>query len=118
MPRAKREHGRFTLFLYTDRQGEPEVCCIDHHGGPDDVIESFHSLVETWIAIESVDGELHPYLDGTLNMLACFNWAQRKILSRLEDGDPVGDDLRPLLDRAADILREVMERLGAEDERG
>jgi hypothetical protein len=118
MPRAKREHGRFTLFLSTDRQGEPEVCCIDHHGGPDDVIESFHSLVETWIAIESVDGELHPYLDGTLNMLACFNWAQRKIISRLEDGDPVGDDLRPLLDRAADILREVMDRLGAEDERG
>jgi hypothetical protein len=106
-----------TLFLSTC-EGMPEVCCVDDIGGPDDVFESFHSLIETWIATESVDGELHPYLDDTLNMLAGFNWAQRKILSCLEDGDPVRDDLRPLLDRAADILREVMERLGAEDEHG
>jgi hypothetical protein len=45
-------------------------------------------LVAEWADAESIDGELHPYLDATLNVLSDLTYALIKVVERMERDDP------------------------------
>jgi len=49
---------------------------------------SLTDLVAEWADLETIDGELHPYLDGTLNVLSDMTYAIIKVLERVEKDDP------------------------------
>ena len=102
---------RFTLGLHFNERGEAEVYAVDGDDGPDDTTASFESLIMDWMDDQALDGELHPYLDDTVNMLALLNWAQREIVSHLEAGDPYAADLRAPLDAMASLLERLLEAL-------
>jgi hypothetical protein len=65
---------RMEITVFDDDQPVFEVSLID--------------LVAQWVSLESVEGELHPYLDGTLNVLSDMTYAIIKVIERLEADDP------------------------------
>jgi hypothetical protein len=50
--------------------------------------ETLINLVAEWADLESLDGELHPYLDSTLNLLSDMTYALVKAVERMEQDDP------------------------------
>ena len=107
---------KFTLLLHCDGvDNAPTVCAVDGEDGPDDVCVALTSLVQDWIDDNTLDNELHPYLDDTLNMLVAFNYVSRLIVLHIEKDDPHADAMLTALGAMNDILRPVMQRL-AEDE--
>ena len=49
---------------------------------------SLIDMVAEWADLESIDGELHPYVDGTLNVLSDMTYALIKVVERMEENDP------------------------------
>jgi hypothetical protein len=103
--------GRFSLGIHFNEHDELEVFCIDGEDGPDDTTATFKSLIEDWIAVEALGGELHPYLDDTLNMLAMLTYAQRRIIACLPADDPCAAEMAGVLETMASLLERLKDRL-------
>ena len=94
-----------------DEQGLLEVYAIDGEDGPDDVCAPFMELIDNWIAVESVQGRLHPYFDDTLNMLAMLTHAQQVIVKRMAAHTPCRADMSRVFEIAAGLLERLKEQL-------
>ena len=101
---------RLTLGIQCNERDEVEVYCVGGDDGPDDVALTFESLIDNWIAGEAVDGELHPYLDDSLDMLMALNRAQIEIAYHLiAQDDPAHADLRRVLNTTRVLLERLIE---------
>jgi len=65
-------------------------------------------LVAEWADLESVDGELHPYLDDTLNVLSDMTYAIIKVLERVEEDDPHRAALLEIYTAAYDYAQKLV----------
>ena len=102
---------KFTLLFHSNESGASEVAAVDGNDGPDDVSATLLSLVEDWVDDEALDGELHPYLDGTLNVLSDLCEAQRLIVLHLEEDDPHAADMLAAIDALRAIIHPIMRAL-------
>ena len=68
-------------------------------------------LVAEWADMESIDGELHPYLDGTLNVLSDMTYALIKVVQRMEKDDPHRAVLLKLYTEAYNYAQTLVDRL-------
>ena len=103
---------KFTLLICPDDNDAPAVHAVDGEDGPDDVSATILSLVQNWVDDEALDGELHPYLDGTLNMLCDLASAIRMIVLHLEEDDPHAAGMLAAIDALQDIIHPIMRELG------
>jgi hypothetical protein len=95
-----------------------EVCALDGEDGPNDVTQSFQSLIEDWLDSQLIGKHrtLLPALDDSLNMLAGLNWAERLILSKFPEDDPHREFLAILVNEIDAALRTLMDAIN-EDEK-
>lgn len=103
------------LLICPDDNDAPAVHAVDGEDGPDDVSATILSLVQDWIDDEAIDGELHPYLDGTLNMLCDLTEAIRMIVLHLEEDDPHADGMLAATDVLRDIVHSLMRALSDDE---
>lgn len=68
-------------------------------------------LVDEWNDQEAVDGELHPYLDSTLNTLSDLTFALIKTVERMEQDDPHRAALLELYMTAYQYVQNIVEAL-------
>lgn len=108
--------GLLSLLLCCDGEGNvPSVHALDGQDGPHDVSATLLSLVQDWVDDNTLDGELHPYLDDTLNMLCDFTEALRMIVLHLEDDDPNAADMLAHINGLRGIIHPIMHELNSED---
>ena len=93
------------------------VHALDGDDGPDDVSQSFQSLIEDWLDGQMMNQPtLFPSLDDSLNMLAGLNWAERLILSKFPEDDPHREFLVILVNEIDAALRQLMDAINADEE--
>jgi hypothetical protein len=99
------------------------VHALDGDDGPDDVSQSFQSLIEDWLSVEMAQDPLKPgsrtlfpSFDDSLNMLAGLNWAERLILSKFPEDDPHREFLVILVNEIDAALRQLMDAINADEE--
>jgi hypothetical protein len=67
--------------------------------------EPLIDLVAEWADLESIDGELHPYLDSTLNLLSDMTYALLKVIECLGTDDPHRQALHQIYALAYDYVQ-------------
>jgi hypothetical protein len=65
-------------------------------------------LVAEWADLESIEGELHPYLDDTLNVLSDMTYAIIKVLERVGKDDPHSAKLLEIYTLAYDYAQRLV----------
>ena len=74
------------MLLPADDGNGMEVTVFD---GDQVILEvSLIDMVAEWADLEALDGELHPYLDDTLNVLSDMTYAIIKVVEQMEKDDP------------------------------
>lgn len=68
-------------------------------------------LVAEWAELESLQGELHPCLDDTLNVLGDMTYAIIKVVERMEKDDPHRGALLDIYVKAYDYTQILVEAL-------
>jgi hypothetical protein len=101
------------FMTHVNDRGELEICFFDDDDDDGDSVgeATLAVLIDNWIDDEALDGELHPYLDGTLPVLAALNAAQQRIVQALEADDPHRADMTSILDSMGTLLQRIMTAL-------
>jgi hypothetical protein len=97
------------MLLPADDGAGMEVTVFD---GDQPVLEvGIIQLVAEWADLESVKGELHPYLDDTLNVLGDMTYAIIKVVERMEKDDPHRGALLEIYTMAYDYAQRLVKVL-------
>ena len=72
---------------------------------------SLIEMVAEWADLEAIDGQLHPYLDGTLNVLSDMTYALIKVVKRMEKDDPHRAALLEIYTLAYDYAQGLVKEL-------
>lgn len=104
------EAGDISVMLCPSDDGSRmEITVFEDHQPILDV--SLIDLVAQWADDESLDGKLHPYVDGTLNVLSDMTYAILKVLERVEEDDPHRAALMELYASAYDYAQTLVKAL-------
>jgi hypothetical protein len=77
--------------------------------------ETLIDLVARCVDLECVDGELHPYVDSTLNLLSDMTYAMLKTVERMEHDDPHRQYLHQTYAEAYAYVQHIVDRMIADD---
>ena len=109
MSDAPQDAGLHVMLLPADDGEGMEVTVFD---GDQPVLEvGIIDLVAEWADLESVQGELHPSFDGTLNVLGDMTYAIIRVLERMEKDDPHRAALLEIYTMAYGYTQDLVEAL-------
>jgi hypothetical protein len=109
MSDAPQDAGLDVMLLPADNGEGMEVTVFD---GDQPVLEvGIIDLVARWAELETVEGELHPYLDSTLNVLSDMTYAIIKVVERMEQDDPHRAVLLEIYTQAYDYTQDLVKAL-------
>lgn len=110
MSEVENPDGLSIMLCEADNGEHMEVTVFDEDSIP--VLEvSLIDMVADWADLESLHGELHPYLDGTLNVLSDMTYALIKVVERMEKDDPHRAALLKLYTEAYNYAQILVDRL-------
>ena len=106
------------FMAHVNEDDQFEICVMNSKTHQDIQAATLQALVSEWISDNTLDGDLHPYVDETLAVLWSLNQAQRDIVDHLEQDDPHRRDFHTRLDSFAMKLRDLIIAIeGIEEEK-
>ena len=100
------------MFMPGETGERMEVIVFD--GDEPIISESLIDLVAEWNDTEAITGNLHPYMDSTLNIVSDLSYAIIKTLQRVEPGDPHVSALLELYIKGYEYVQDLVHAINAD----